>query len=477
MGITRIVACHRRISLRLTMPATFTKSLAWRLAWLAGLLLFGTLVGRADTHYVWRDNPAPVSPYTNGWASASTQIQAAVDAAVDGDTVLVTNGTYDTGGKVTPSYALTNRVCITKSITVRSFNNDPANTIIKGAPDAGTGGCGPAAVRCVRMQGGASLSGFTLTDGHTLTNGNTTLERSGGSVLLHYGGTVSNCVISGNKASYNAGGAEFVGAALVSGGTMSNCTLTANFADLCGGGANFHVGGTMNNCTLNCNTSNAGGGLHFYGGGAMNNCTLSNNVSLANGGGVYNTYTDKGQMSNCLLVANQASGNGGGVWLRYNDEASALTLNNCLLIGNIAVNGGNVYFSGDGTLCGTLNNCTLAAGSSGVYMDNGGAMTNCIVWGNTNYDISIATTGKVSYTCSGGTKPPGEGNITNNPQLVNTNAGNYRLASSSPCVNTGTNQAWMTNAVDLDGRIRIRYGMVDMGAYELVYKGSVFSFQ
>ena len=53
-------------------------------------------------------------------------------------------------------------------------------------------------------------------------------------------------------------------------------------------------------------------------------------------------------------------------------------------------------------------------------------------------------------------------------------AGNYRLIANSPCINTGTNGNWMTNSYDRDGRTRIRYGTVDMGAYEKIYEGTIY---
>lgn len=56
-------------------------------------------------------------------------------------------------------------------------------------------------------------------------------------------------------------------------------------------------------------------------------------------------------------------------------------------------------------------------------------------------------------------------------------AGNYRLSAGSPCVNAGINQDWMTNAIDLGGNIRIRYGAVDMGSYECIYDNTLYNFR
>ena len=52
----------------------------------------------AATRLVSRESTNPGPPYAT-WANAATNIQDAVDAAKDGDTVRVTNGVYAVGGK------------------------------------------------------------------------------------------------------------------------------------------------------------------------------------------------------------------------------------------------------------------------------------------------------------------------------------------------------------------------------------------
>src|SRR5213593_1305846 len=58
-----------------------------------GMILSTTSRAQAATHYVDVNSTNATPPYTN-WATAATNIQDAVDAAVTGDEIVVTNGIY-----------------------------------------------------------------------------------------------------------------------------------------------------------------------------------------------------------------------------------------------------------------------------------------------------------------------------------------------------------------------------------------------
>jgi len=118
-------------------------------------------------------------------------------------------------------------------------------------------------------------------------------------------------------------------------------------------------------------------------------------------------------------------------------------------------------------------------GAVDPYTNWATAVTNSVIYFNTapnavNFTNTGGNTG-LSYSC---VIPAVDGtrNITNDPGLVNLDGGDYRLNGNSPCVNAGLNQNWMTNAVDLDGRSRIRYGTVDMGVYEVIFGGTIYGF-
>src|ERR1051325_275263 len=117
-----------------------------------GLLLAGAGSALATVRYVDVNSTNATAPYTS-WASASTNIQDAVDAAVTGDEIVVTNGVYATGGRSLDGTTI-NRAAVDKPLTLRSVNG-PQLTVIDGAQS----------VRCVYLTNRASLIGFTLTNG------------------------------------------------------------------------------------------------------------------------------------------------------------------------------------------------------------------------------------------------------------------------------------------------------------------------
>ncbi len=318
----------------------------------------------AATRYVWQDSPSPGPPYDT-WTNAAHVIQEAVDAALPGDEIVVTNGLYATGGRAVYG-TMTNRVAVDKPLTLRSVNG-PEVTIIEGGREA----------RCAYLASGATLSGFTLTNGTAgkLFSATGVLDDGGGAWCESTSAAVSNCVLVGNSADWGFGGGAF-------GGTLDACTLVGNSA-LMGGGA---CEATLNNCTLADNYASGEVVTMYPGGGGaigctLNGCTLTNNTSGMCGGGALSSV-----LNNCKLVGNSADAAGGG--------ACEDMMTNCTLAANSAGVGGGAY-------AGTLNNCALtgntAGDGGGVY---GGTVNNCTLVGNTVSGGGGGAAGSTLNKCS-----------------------------------------------------------------------------
>lgn len=482
----------------------------------------------ADTHYVSVNSTNPVPPFTN-WTTAANVIQDAVDVATTNDTVLVTNGVYDTGGKAIHG-TMTNRVAVDKPLTLMSVNG-PEFTTIQGYQVPGTTN-GDNAIRCVYLTNAATLSGFTLTEGATRSSGSVTHALSGGGLWCEsLNAWTSNCTLVGNSAYYEAGGsyrgtfsscmfisnsAQFGGGASLS--MLTNCTLSANSAG--GGGGAYR--GTLINCQLIGNSASTGGGCYS---GTLYGCTVISNAATFAGGG-----TAGGTLIDCALTANSADDYGGGSYsgslydctltsnavTSFGGGASHAALSNCRLTGNSARRGGGSYrctledcrleenlanegggsyesilvdcilksnvagLRGGGALLDVLRNCTLVRNSAWV---GGGSynstLNNSILYFNEAVSGSSTSNyydGILQHCCTAPLPTNGIGNITNAPLFVDTNNWvDLRLQSNSPCINAGNN-AYVTTTNDLDGNPRIVGGTVDMGAYEFQNPQSFISY-
>ena len=406
----------------------------WIKAKLVGVMFLLPAVAAlaATTVYV---SPAGnnTSPFDT-WTKAATGIQPAVNVATNSDVVLVTNGPY----------LLTTQIVVTNGVTLRSVNG-AAQTILDGQYPTLT-----ISNRCVYLgHTNAVLDGFTVIRG--CTNGGL----GGGGILIGHG-RAQNCTIISNYSDANGGGIY------LQTGTVWNCVVATNGTVSGGGGicignsGSGDTGAVVSNCVVHGNyTAGWGGGIYLAVNGTIDSCVISNNVisSTLCGGGVLmggSAAGEGGVLRNSLIVYNKASTGGGiDVWRRA-------VIESCTIVSNIGYG--------------------LRAGQFATPTPINTSLRNCILYNNDNN--LYAGSGTLTFTnCCTSPLPAGSdstNNIDVNPALVG--GGNYRLANNSPCFNTGTNQSWMTGAVDLDGHSRIRYGKVDMGAYELIRGGTIYGF-
>ncbi len=307
----------------------FVFGIAWR------SLLAACYAG--TVHYVSLDG-GHVSPFTN-WVHAATNIQDAVDVALDCDTVLVSNGTYSlvaeiivTNNIVLESLAGPEESVINAASEHRSLNLLSDQCTISGfifhrewdrepdySPPLYGGGILSASklnliTNCViryALWYEGTVSGCTVVDSIISNNYSVGLS----------GCVVSNCVITGNR-SGGLEGCSVVDSEIthnadtgVLGGAATNCLISHNSG--CHKGGGMH-GGTAVNCTISDNSAELGGGVF---GGIVINCLITGNYAHEDdvgyghglGGGMY-----EGSAINCTISGNGAFWYGGGM---YRSEA------------------------------------------------------------------------------------------------------------------------------------------------------------
>ena len=399
-------------------------------ALLVGSFLFTSTTQAQTTWYVDDDAPDDPTSVSDSLEDGSVDhpfdaIQEAIDAASDGDVVLISDGEYtgignrnlDFGGRL---------------IEVRSASNDPASCVIN---------C-EAAGRGFHFHSGetadAVVSGLTIRNGYV--DGDSPVGRHGSGVLCQSSSpSIINCRISENTAGTLSSGAGVY--CSNSSATMINCTISGNITYYTGEGGGVFCGEycsvLMIDCLISGNFADGGGGGIFCGLGDSTfiGCTISRNLA-GHGGGV-DTFGSP-VLINCTICDNEAETAGGGVA--------------CILQGTPI-----------------LMNCTIKDNrgefGGGVHCNNSNpVLTNCILWGNTTPEIFVPSGSVTASYCNIQGGWIGIGNIDQDPLLTS----DGHLQATSPCRDAGDPDGSYEGEVDIDGEPRVVGDSVDIGPDEFL---------
>jgi parallel beta-helix repeat protein len=395
--------------------------------------------------------------------SDQATIQAAINVAYTGDTVLVAPGTYHENISFNG-----------KAITVTS-SGGAAQTIIDG------GSTGPVVTFNTNEASSSTFNGFTLQHGISTAN---SLYMGAGVYVYFASPTIQNNIIQNNNGCNGGGIGVYYGSPIIRGNTIRSNTMNA-----CSGGTGaISVGGPgstriIGNIIQN-NTASMGscGGISLDGGSST---TIQNNIISGNavsglspasvGGGIcmWNILPSMSP-ANALIIQNLIYGNtagqGGGIYAFVPSGARPLFLNNTIVGSSNSPQGSAVYITGYDDQAQFINNLMIgASGTNAVYCDSSYDQTSP---SSTNNDAYSTNGTGLQGTCSG--ESSHNGNISVDPLFVNAATSDFHLQPTSPPIDAGTNAAPNLPQTDFAGNPRILDGnndcvsTVDMGAYELV---------
>ena len=374
-------------------------------------------------------------------------IQAALNAAITGGTILVADGMYTGPGNKKLRFE-------GKLITLRCPNGPDACIIDCGNDGPGfflNNGEGPGAV----------------VDGFTITHCSFTI---GGGMFIIGDPTITNCALKNNTAD-SGGGIYAFGSP-----TITNCAFMNNTADS-GGGMYAMGSATITDCAFIDNTALTGGGLYNEeSNSTISGCTFGGNsatASGARGGGMFNTKSSP-TVIECLFDGNVArigTGFGGGM---YNRDHSSPTVTRSTFNGNMAwMGGGMVNFlnSFPRVIGCTFSGNAATGGGGGVYhfFDCSVRISSSIMWNNTGGAVDGSSIPHVSFSnVEGG--HAGAGNIDADPLFADPLTGDYHLLTGSPCIDAGDPAfAPGPQDKDVDGQDRVQHCRVDMGVDETAF--------
>ena len=437
-------------------------SLTFALLWILGSQTLSAVAAPSAGHVKAPNAPAAELHVCPSGCTYSS-VQAAVDAASDGDVIKVSAGTYTdvyirprndvtTTGLVAQGVYISKTVTIQGGYTITNWTTpDPdANPTTLDAGGQGrvlyiTGKISPT-VEGLRITGGEAqgLGGipwgadtggglYVITATAVIRNNQIFSNTCSGFIPLGGGMTLynSNATVSGNTFSHNI--ADHGGGGLYRAGnhpTISDNLFTSNSAGYAGGGAFLTGDGTAfvgNILTFN-SAATFGGGLASEGGAQwfINNVIVENHAGSA-GGGLWSTGSSPRLYHN--TIARNSAGDGSGIYVAQTEW-------------------------GEPRLRSTvgLTNTILVSHAVGISVTGGNTVTvNGILWHNTPITVSQSPTATVTL----------HNQHTGDPAFA---ADGYHLMAGSAAIDKGIDASV---ASDIDGEFRPTGAGYDLGADEI----------
>lgn len=410
----------------------------------------------------------------SSWSQAFPALETAIAAAMPGDEIWVSQGTYKptAGADRSATYHLPGGISLRGGFAGDETSPDQRNPESSEIPTILSGEIGDPElttdntfhlITALDASAPILLEGFTITaayDESTDSNGGAAIRGVNTSLVLR------DCLFVKNHCS-QSGGAVYVWNSTA---TIENCLFTQNTCDSNGGSLVSYASNLdISDCRFLSNYAKDGGALYLgTGESVIQRCFFLSNTSRFNGGALVTSEANN-TFSNCSLAGNYAGSSGGAIHVYY----SSPTFINCSITGNKAeTNGGAI----------------ISTFSSSKFK-------NTIIWNNMAYGSTTLATSTFSnfngnhYTkfshsivANSGGSGAWEGsfgvdqgnNLDLDPLFVTAGdpasapniAGDFHLLPNSPAIETGDVSSNLS-LLDLDGNPRLTSdNNIDIGCYQ-----------
>ena len=385
--------------------------------------------------------PTRASPTTFHVPQDFPRIQAAVDAAIKGDVILVDPGTYyeiiDFRGKAVHLLS----------------DEGPANTVIDGY------GLGSVVSFITQEGAGSVLEGFTI------RNGDGSFTGGGGVFVRDASPRIIGNTIEANTACNGLGIYSYFGSPYIAGNLIRNNVRSGCSGGTGGGGILLLGAGSAvvsgNTIAFNDIKGASGAGISLNGAGTplIEGNTIRGNRGAPDGGGISLVNVSDALIVDNLIVDN-AAGEGGGIyWAVVSGQRGPHVVSNTI-VGNTASDGSAISANGFDAQALLQNNILIGDVYCGIFYDPSPPQ---VLFND------VFVPGGPAYTGACSDHTGLYGNLSIDPAFVDPSGGDYHLDEASPVIDAGDNNAPDLPLFDFDGDPRILDGnrdgiaVVDMG--------------